>query len=93
MPELSSDQLRQFIRLGAQARLAQLDVESAAIRAAYPDLAPARRRGRPRQAQAGAAPALASKPRKRRYRMSFEARKAAAERMRKYWAERRKGKK
>jgi hypothetical protein len=50
-----------------------------------------RRRGRP----PGSGKAAASKPAKRRKRktMSSEARKAVSERMRKYWAARRKGKK
>lgn len=84
MAKLTTPQLREFARLGAQARLAQLDAEIAAIKTAYPELA--RSRG-----PAGRAARRAAAPtkRRRRYRMSPEARKAAAERMRKYWADRR----
>ncbi len=87
MAQLTPQQLRQFARLGAEARLAQLDAEIAAIKTMYPDLAHARAGG---QATAKKQPAPAK--RRKRYRMSPEARRAAAERMRKYWAERRGGK-
>jgi hypothetical protein len=98
MPELTREQLHELARLGAQARLAQLDMETSAIRAAYPDLiGPARRRGR--RASVKAAPSAAptvqeprAKP-KKRYTMSAAQKKAVSERMRKYWAERRKAKK
>ncbi len=83
MAQLNPQQLRQFARLGAEARLAQLDVEIAAIKSMYPDLAQSR------AIAPAAAPAGRPARRRKRYRMSPEARKAAAERMRKYWAERR----
>jgi hypothetical protein len=67
--------------LGAQARLDEIRREEAAIRAAYPDMFSGRR-GRP-------AAAAAAVVRKRRT-MSAAGRKAVSERMRKYWAERRK---
>jgi hypothetical protein len=84
MPQLTPQQVRQFARLGAAARLAQLDAEIAAIKAVYPELA---KGGAP--AEPAAQKVAATPKRRRRYRMSPEARKAAAERMRKYWAERR----
>lgn len=96
LADLSRDQLQRLARLGAQARLEELRKEEAAIRSAFPDLL-GRRRGRPaRQASAAAAgaEAPAGKRRKRRRgNMSPAARKAASERMKRYWAERRKAKK
>lgn len=92
--ELNKDDLRRFARLGAMRRLEDIRNEEAAIRAAFPELF-----------RAGAAPAPASAPAKaggkgkaakkagrRRSGMSAEARKAVSERMKKYWASRRKAK-
>ena len=86
MPNLNQEQLRRLARLGAVARLEQLRQEEAAIRAEFPELFG---RGR-RQSEAATA---ATAPRRRRARMSAANRKAVSERMRKYWAERRKGNK
>ena len=84
MATLNSEELRRLARLGAIARLEQLKQEEAAIRAEFPELF-----GRGRRA---AAVSDAAQPKRRRRRkMSSEARKAVSERMRKYWAERRKG--
>jgi hypothetical protein len=81
---LNTEQLRRLARLGAIARLEQLKQEEAAIRGEFPELF-----GRGRRAAA----ADAAKPgRRRRRKMSSAARKAVSVRMRKYWAERRKGK-
>jgi len=82
---LNTEQLRRLARLGAIARLEQLKQEEAAIRAEFPELF-----GRGRRA----AVTEVAKPSRRRGRrkMSSAARKAVSERMRKYWAERRKGK-
>ena len=84
MANLTQDQLRRLARLGATARLEQLRQEEAAIRAAFPELF---RRGRKKAG--GAGEASDGRPRKN---MSVAARKAVSERMRKYWAERRKTK-
>jgi hypothetical protein len=99
MAELTREQIHDLAHLGAQAHLAQLDMEIAAIKGAYPDLAGTPRRGRrPRKVQAVAAqepaPMPAVKPAKRRrvHRMSAAERKAVSERMKKYWAARRKEK-
>jgi hypothetical protein len=81
---LNTEELRRLARLGAIARLEQLKQEEAAIRAEFPELF-----GRGRRAAGVASPA---KPARRRRRMSSAARKAVSERMRKYWAERRKAK-
>ena len=88
MANLNQEQLRRLASLGALARLGQLRQEEAAIRSEFPELFG---RGRRVDGAAGA-PAPTAKPagRRRRRRMSAEARKAASERMRKYWAENRK---
>lgn len=86
MANLNSEQLRRLARLGAIARLEQLKQEEAAIRAEFPELF-----GRGRSAAVAVADA-ARPGRRRRRKMSSAARKAVSERMRKYWAERRKGK-
>jgi hypothetical protein len=75
---------KELERLGAQARLNQLQSEMAAIRRAFPGLG----RG-PRPAADGEG----GGPRKRRRsRMSAAARRAVSVRMKKYWAARRKAK-
>ena len=100
--ELSRDALRQLARVGAQRRLEELRQEEAAIRAAFPDLddtsRPRRgRRGRPpgRSAEAtatarGAAATDGRTRRRRRKPMSAAQKRAVSERMKKYWAARRK---
>jgi hypothetical protein len=92
MANLTEEQLRRLARLGAVARLEQLRQEEAAIRGEFPELfgrgraaAPARDAGSPAKTTPGAVGT-----RRRRRRMSPDARKAVSERMRKYWAERRK---
>jgi len=82
---LNTEQLRRLARLGAIARLEQLKQEEAAIRAEFPELF-----GRGRRS-AVADTAKAGRRRRRR-KMSAAGRKAVSERMRKYWAERRKSK-
>ena len=85
---LNQDQLRRLARLGAVARLEQLRQEEAAIRAEFPELF-----GRGRRQDGAAASAGGGGQRRRRRRaMSAAGRKAVSERMRKYWAERRKAK-
>ena len=89
MANLNQEQLRRLARLGAMARLEQLRQEEAAIRAEFPELF-----GRGRRAAAAAEGKGAKKrgAQRRRRRMSPANRKAVSERMRKYWAERRKSK-
>ena len=87
MPRASrqqSDLHQRLARLGAQSRLEELRREESAIRAAFPELF-GRRRGRP---PAGADAGGARNGRRRRV-MSAAQRKAVSERMRRYWAERR----
>jgi len=97
---LNDDQLRRLARLGAVARLEQIKEEEAAIRAAFPELfggstsggrgRRGRRPGRPAASESAGAPAV--KRRGGRRPMSAAQRKAVSERMRRYWAERRKAK-
>jgi hypothetical protein len=87
MASLNQEQLRRLARLGAVARLEQLRQEEAAIRQEFPELF-----GRGRRAQATASPTPSSGSRRRTRSMSAANRKAVSERMRKYWAERRKAK-
>ena len=77
-------QLREFALVGARARLQELREEQMRLRAVFPELF----RGRRADSTGGAE----DKPsrRRRRRRMSAAQRKAVSERMRKYWAERRK---
>lgn len=84
MTHLSQEQLRRLARLGAIARLEQLRQEEAAIRSEFPELF-----GRGRREEVGSGQTT---KRRRRRAMSPAARKAVSERMRKYWAERRKAK-
>ncbi|MGE0813936.1 MAG: hypothetical protein AB7O28_09375 [Vicinamibacterales bacterium] len=80
--DLSKDDLRRFARLGAMRRLEDIRKEEAAIRAAFPELF------------RGAAPKApkAARPARKRSTMSQAARKAVSDRMKKYWASRRKAK-
>jgi hypothetical protein len=79
---LNQEQLRRLARLGAVARLEQLREEEAAIRAEFPELFGGRRGNRQVRS--------ASRKKRRRPAMSAAQRKEVSERMRKYWAERRK---
>jgi hypothetical protein len=79
---LSIEQLRALAKDGADAALRRLRAEIIAIERTFPELALPRRRRALRQSVATA--------RKRTIRMSAAARKAVSQRMKKYWAERRK---
>jgi hypothetical protein len=70
-------------------RLEQIRAEEAAIRAEFPELFG---RGTRREEAAADGAAPRGRRRRRRTNMSAAARKAVSERMRKYWAERRKAK-
>ncbi len=92
--ELNAEVLRRLAKLGAQARLEQIEMERQAIVAAFPDLA-APRRGRAASARTQAPKAeapVAAKRRRRRSKMTPAQRREVSERMTKYWAERRKAK-
>ena len=86
MANLNQDQLRRLARLGAVARLEQLREEEAAIRAEFPELFGGRRgNGQLKNAEQNVVTR-----KRRRKAMSAAQRKEVSERMRKYWAERRK---
>jgi len=74
--------LKSYARRGAEVRLGELKEEMSAIYAAFPDL----RRGRAATPNGDSSPP----PRRKRRRMSAAQRKAVGDRMRKYWAARRK---
>jgi len=82
---LTRDELQRLARLGAKSRLEELRREEAEIRRAFPDLAGGR--GRPAGTRGGR-----TGGRRRRSSMSAAARKAVSQRMKKYWADRRKQK-
>jgi hypothetical protein len=87
--------MRRLARLGAERRLEELRQEEAAIRAAFPELGgrTSSRRGRrgTKSAPGSGAQAGGGKTRqRRRYKMSAAQKKAVSDRMRKYWAARRK---
>lgn len=88
MAELSREDLRRLARLGATARLVELRTEEAAIRQSFPELFHPATKPLPRAAKVPAAAA----PARRRNNMSAAARKAVSDRMKKYWAARRKAK-
>ncbi len=87
--QLSNEELKRLARLGALARLQQLDDERRAILRAFPGLlTPA---SRPVAASGDADGAAAAAPKhaaRKRRKMSAEEKKAASERMKKYWAAR-----
>jgi hypothetical protein len=76
--------LRELARAGAEQALKQLRTEIVAIERTFPELALPRRRRAVRQSVKQAT--------NRARHMSAAARKAVSERMKRYWAERRKAK-
>ena len=81
---LGADRIRELARDGAERLLNNLRAEIIAIERTFPELAlPATRRAVRQTVQSA---------RKRGRSMSTAARKAVSERMKKYWAERRKAK-
>ena len=100
MATLNPDQLRRLARLGAVARLEQLRQEETAIRSEFPELfgrgrreeAPPSGRGGRKAARAATGDGAAAGRKRGGRSMSAKDRKAVSERMRKYWAERRKAK-
>jgi hypothetical protein len=80
--------LRRLAVMGAQARLSELRAEEAALRGAFPELSRAHKAA----SAANEAVAAPVRRRRKRSRMSAEARKAVSERMLRYWAGRRKAK-
>ena len=81
---LTDTQLHALARLGAIARLKEIEDEAAAIRRAFPGLKKAQ--DATAESPAAAAAPKPSKRKKRTRNVSPEARQAAAERMKAYWA-------
>jgi len=81
--QLSGERLRELARTGAQVTLERLRAEVIAIERAFPELAAT---PRSRQAVQRSVKTAARSSR----RMSAAARKAVSQRMKRYWAERRK---
>ena len=79
---LSAERVRELATEGAEKLLRQLRAEIVAIERTFPELALPRRRRQVRQAVGHA--------RKRTRTMSAGAKKAVSQRMKKYWAERKK---
>jgi hypothetical protein len=90
---LSRQEVKRFALIGAQSRLAELRGEIASLIRAFPELA--RSNGSARAASSSAEPAVAPAKkagRRRKFNMSPEQKQAVSERMKKYWAGRRKEK-
>jgi hypothetical protein len=82
---VSTERLREWARAGAEATLKRLRMEIVAIERTFPELAlPKTRRAVGRSVRTA---------RRRARRMSAAMRKAVSQRMKKYWAERRKAQK
>ncbi len=80
--------LKNYARVGAQARLAELQQEMDEIVRAFPEL---RSASRGRRGKVAASPStVTARGRRRRKPMTAAQRKAVGTRMKKYWAERRK---
>ncbi len=87
--ELNRDELRRLARLGAQARLAQIDEERRSILRAFPGLAATIARQAPAWNAPGEPKAGTPKKKARKRRkMTAAEKKAASERMKKFWAAR-----
>ena len=79
---LNAERLRELARAGAEQAVKQLRAEIVAIERTFPELALSKRRRALRRSIDQAA--------RRTTRMSAAARKAVSDRMKRYWAERRK---
>ena len=85
--------INSYARRGAQIRISELTDELESIYTAFPDLRAGRRGGRrPQNAVGTTGTGGATAGRRRRRGMSAAQRKAVSARMKRYWADRRKGK-
>src|ERR687887_202411 len=84
---LGADKVRELARTGAEVTLKTLRGEIAAIERAFPELA---RTGRRTKAGMREVASAADATTRQTRRMSAAARRAVSERMKRYWAERRK---
>jgi hypothetical protein len=82
--DLNAQKLREYARAGAEAALKELRAEIIAIERTFPELALTKQRRALRRS--------VKKATKRTAAWSASARKAVSERMKRYWAERRKAK-
>jgi hypothetical protein len=90
--QLTQDELRRLARLGALARLEQIDAERRNILRAFPGLATTMARLRPGEATTGQPEADAPKKKSRKRRkMTAAEKKVASERMKQFWAARKAG--
>lgn len=85
--KIADSELRIFALVGARARLAALQAEVASLLATFPEL-----RGGKGAASSAGSQTPGQKPGRKRP-MSAAEKKAVSDRMRKYWADRRAGKK
>src|SRR4051812_5536374 len=88
--QISSSDIRRYAIAGAEARLAEMTQESAAILRAFPELREdGKRRVGGASTRRNGTESDTPVPRRRRSKMSAAQRKAVGERMKKYWAARR----
>lgn len=90
---ISQTELRQLAVVGARTKLQALRTEISELIAAFPELGGRGAASASSAADSGAAPGSRRRRRRGRKSMSAEQRSAVSERMKKYWAERRKAKK
>ncbi len=91
--DVNAEVLRKLAKLGAQARLEQIEMERQAILKAFPDLVtPGRGRKRGPRTRVARAAVAAPAARRRRRTMTGAQRKEVSVRMKRYWAEWRKQK-
>ena len=90
--KLTEAEMHRLARIGAAAKLAQLEREIAALKRAFPGLKPqaAPVSAPPSDAAAGITPGPSVPHHSRRTPMSATERKAVSERMKRYWDARRK---
>jgi hypothetical protein len=88
--KLTAADLHRLARLGAAAKLAQLEREIAALKRAFPGVKPQAAPPAPPPGAPQPGPAAPPAPRGRRSPMSAAERRAVSERMKRYWDARRK---
>jgi len=86
--ELSQVELKRLARLGAVARLEQLEAERRAILRAFPGISLGAARGGEAAKGPGAPAAAPKKKARKRRKMTAAEKKATSDRMKKYWAAR-----
>jgi hypothetical protein len=89
---MDQQELRRLARIGAGARLAELEQERVALLRIFPGLRAASTTSTQPPRKSGGVERAAPNRRRRRRGMSPAARKAVSVRMKRYWAERRKSK-